>query len=155
MKNIAYNNSNNSTNLVFKLTKTRVPKLCFSVYNSVPVYYVDYEEGWSAFTYKYPFDIYLQKVGKLYKVSIGGMLTRLWYENQKDFYNNIIQDIENIIQVSVNLFSDFIVADNVLISLIENGHVSKERGILHTEYTKLIRKERAKIANNEFVKQEK
>lgn len=145
MKNVAYNNTTNPLNMVFKLTKTRVPKLCLSVYKSVPVYYVDYEEGWSAFTYKYPFDIYLQKVGKLYNVSIGGMLTKLLYKNQKDFYNNIIQDIENIIQVSVNLFSDFIAADNVLISLIENGHVSKERGISRPEYTKLIRKERTKI----------
>ena len=145
MKNIAYNNSDNPTNLVFKLTKTRVPKLCLSVYKSVPVYYVDYEEGWTAFIYKYPFVIYLQKVGKLYNVSIGGMLTKLWYKNQKDFYNNIIQDIENIKQVSVNLFSDFIVADNVLSSLTENGHVSKERGISRTGYTKLIRKERTKI----------
>lgn len=145
MKNVAYNNTTNPLNMVFKLTKTRVPKLCLSVYKSVPIYYVDYEEGWSAFTYKYPFDIYLQKVGKLYNVSIGGMLTRLWYKNQKDFYNNIIQDIESIIQVSVNLFSDFIVADNVLTSLIENGHVSKELGISRAEYTNLIRKERTKI----------
>ena len=145
MKNVAYNNTTNPLNMVFKLTKTRVPKLCLSVYKSVPVYYVDYEDGWTVFIYKFPFDIYLQKVGKLYNVSIGGMLTKLLYKNQKDFYNNIIQDIENIIQVSVNLFSDFIVADNVLTSLIENGHVSKERGISRTEYTKLIRKERTKI----------
>lgn len=145
MKNAAYNNTTNPLNMVFELTKTRVPKLCLSVYKSVPVYYVDYEEGWSAFIYKFPFDIYLQKVGKFYNVSIGGMLTKLWYKNQKDFYNNIIQDIENIKQVSVNLFSDFIVADNVLSSLIENGHVSKERGISRAEYTRLIRKERTKI----------
>lgn len=145
MKNIAYNNSDNSTNLVFKLIKTKVPKLCLSVYKSVPVYYVDYEDGWTAFTYKFPFDIYLQKDGKLYNVSIGGMLTKLWYKNQKDFYNNIIQDIENIKQVSVNLFSDFIVADNVLNTLIRDGHISKERGISRTEYTKLIRKVRTKI----------
>jgi hypothetical protein len=145
MKNIAYNNSDNPTNLVLKLTKTRVPKLCLSVYKSVPVYYVDYEDGWTAFTYKFPFDIYLQKVGKLYNVSIGGMLTKLWYKNQKDFYNNIIQDIENIKQVSVNLFSDFLVADSVLNIIVRGGHVSKEQGISRTEYTKLIRKVRAKI----------
>lgn len=145
MKNIAYNNSDNPTNLVFKLIKTRVPKLCLSVYNSAPVYYVDYEDGWTAFTYKYPFDIYVQKVGKLYNVSIGGMLTKLWYKNQKDFYNNIIQDIENIKQVSVNLFSDFLVADSVLNIIIRGGHVSKERGISRAEYTKLIRKVRTKI----------
>lgn len=145
MKNIAYNNTDNPTNLVFRLIKTRVPKLCLSVYKSARVYYVDYEDGWATFIYKFPFDIYLQKVGKLYNVSIGGMLTKLWYKNQKDFYNNIIQDIENIKQVSVNLFSDFIVADNVLSSLIENGHVSKERGISQAEYTRLIRKERTKI----------
>jgi hypothetical protein len=144
MKNIAYNNSDNPTNLVFKLTKTRVPKLCLSVYKSVPVYYVDYEEGWTVFIYKYPFDIYVQKVGKLYNVSIGGMLTKLWYKNQKDFYNNIIQDIENIKQVSVNLFSEFLVADSVLDIMICGGHVSKEQGISRAEYTKLIRKERAK-----------
>ena len=144
MKNIAYNNTNNPLNTVFKLTKTRVPKLCLSVYNSVPVYYVDYEDGWTAFTYKFPFDIYIQKVGKLYNVSIGGMLTKLWYKNQKDFYNNIIQDIENIKQVSVNLFSDFLVADSVLNILVREGHISKERGINRAEYTKLIRKERAK-----------
>lgn len=145
MKNIAYNNTDNPENMVFKLTKTSVPKLCFSVYNSVPVYYVDYEEGWTTFIYKYPFDIYLQKVGKLYNVSIGGKLTNLRYKNQKDFYNNIIQDIENIKQVPVNRFSDFIVAENVLSSLIENGHVSKERGISRGEYTRLIRKECTKI----------
>lgn len=145
MKNIAYNNSDNPTNLVFKLTKTRVPKLCLSVYKSVPVYCVDYEEGWTAFIYKFPFNIYLQKVGKLYNVSIGGMLTKLWYKNQKDFYNNIIQDIENIKQVSVNLFSDFLVADRVLNIIIRDGHVSRERGISRAEFAKLIRKVRTKI----------
>lgn len=145
MKNIAYNNTDNPENMVFKLTKTSVPKLCFSVYNSVPVYYVDYEEGWTAFIYKFPFSIYLQKVGKLYNVSIGGMLTKLWYKNQKDFYNNIVHDLENIKSLSIYLFSDFIVADNVLSLLIKKGHVSKERGISRTEYTKLIRKERTKI----------
>lgn len=145
MKNIAYNNSDNPTNLVFKLTKTRVPKLCLSVYKSARVYYVDYEEGWTTFIYKYPFDIYLQKVGKLYNVSIGGMLTKLRYKNQKDFYNNIIQDIENIKQVSINFFSEFIVADSVLNIFIRDGHVSKEQGISRTEYTKLVLKERTKI----------